>query len=228
MMENNNKILLVDDEPDILEFLSYNLEKEGYEVHIAENGLEGLNKAKDILPDLIVLDIMMPIMDGIQACKEIRKIKSLDNSIIVFLTARKEDYMQIEGLDSGADDYINKPIKPRLFASKINALLRRTKNDLEKSLVKVSGVIIDRDKYEVTVNDRKLNLPRKEFELLGLLMSKPGKVFQREFILSSVWGEDVYVTDRTIDVHIRKLREKIGEKYFITVKGVGYKFSEEL
>lgn len=221
------KILLVDDEPDIVEFLSYNLEKEGYKVYSASNGLDALDIAKQITPDLIVLDVMMPGMDGIETCIELKEQPSLANSVIVFLTARSEDYSQIAGLDAGGDDYISKPIKPRLFVSKVKSLLRRKVHPSNQTIVEeVKGIKIDRERYSVEKEGKPIVFPKKEFELLALLVSKPGHVFTREHILSSVWGQDVIVSDRTIDVHIRKLREKLGDSYIKTIKGVGYKFEE--
>lgn len=224
MNDNNYKILLVDDEPDILEFISYNLKKEGFEVHSANNGREAIEKAKQTCPDLILLDVMMPEMDGMETCAELRSIDSLKNTFITFLTARGEDYSQIAGFDAGADDYIIKPVKPRVLVSRIKAMLRRNTTIETPVTNEVEGLKIDRDRYVVLQNGNELTLPKKEFELLSLLISSPGKVFNREKILSSVWGEDVVVGDRTIDVHIRKLREKIGEQYIKTIKGVGYKF----
>jgi two-component system alkaline phosphatase synthesis response regulator PhoP len=223
---NGYKILLVDDEPDILTFLSYNLKKEGYEVFVANNGSEGLQVAKAIKPHLIVLDIMMPEMDGIETCRLLKEIPELKNSIITFLTARNEEYTQITGLDVGADDFITKPIKPRVFISRIKALLRRYKDETPvlSGLISLGTIKINTEKHMVYKNDKEIELPRKEFSLLLLLSSKPGKVFTREVILDTVWGDDVVVGDRTIDVHIRKLREKLGEEYIKTVKGVGYKF----
>lgn len=219
------KILLVDDEPDIIDLISYNLEKEGYEVRSATNGRDAISEAKNFLPDLILLDVMMPEMDGIETCVELREIESLRFAIIAFLTARGEDYSQIAGFDAGADDYIPKPIKPRVLLSRIQALLRRKSNsDSSDSQESVGGIIIDKEKYLVIHDEKELNLPKKEFELLALLMSKPGRVFTREVILNTIWGNDVVVGDRTIDVHIRKLREKIDNKIIKTVKGVGYKF----
>lgn len=228
-MSNNNeyKILLVDDEPDILEFLSYNLKKEGYSVFTANNGKEAVTVAKKETPHLIILDVMMPDMDGIETCREIRDIPGLKDVMIAFLTARSEDYSQIAGFDVGADDYINKPIKPRVLISRIKALLRRGANsDNSKSTDKVDmgGIKIDRERYLIIQDGKEINLPKKEFELLALLASKPGKVFTRDVILDKVWGGDVVVGDRTIDVHIRKLREKLGEDFIKTVKGIGYKF----
>ena len=223
MSLENFKILLVDDEPDILEIISYSLKSEGYLVYTAENGIKGVELAKKIKPHLIILDVMMPEMDGIEACEIIRNDLKSANSLIVFLSARGEDYTQIAGFNAGADDYITKPIKPKVLKSKIKSLLRRISKD-EEEVIKVGSLIIDRSGYKVSLSGKDISLPRKEFELLFLLCSKPGKVFKREFILESVWGRDVVVGDRTIDVHIRKLREKIGDQQFKTVKGIGYKF----
>lgn len=225
-MNAENKILLVDDEADILEFLSYNLKKEGYRVFTANNGKEALNIAKKEKPDLIILDVMMPGMDGIETCREIREQPELKQVMIAFLTARNEDYSQIAGFEVGADDYINKPIKPRVLISRIKALLRRNihAEPHTSENVDMGGIKIDRERYVVTKNGEDFSLPKKEFELLALLASKPGKVFTREVILDKVWGGDVVVGDRTIDVHIRKLREKLGEDFIKTVKGIGYKF----
>jgi len=220
---NSRKILLVDDEPDILEFLSYNLKKEGYTVFTALNGKEGIAIAKKEIPDMIVLDVMMPGMDGMEVCKELRKTDKVKNAVIAFLTARNEDYSQVAGFDSGADDYITKPIKPNVFISRIKALLKRSSKASAETIEEIGGIKIDRKKHLVTHNGKDHNLPKKEFELLSLLASKPGKVFRREEILNSVWKNSI-VGDRTIDVHINKLREKIGEDYFQTVKGIGYKF----
>ena len=216
------KILLVDDEPDIIELIRYHLEKEGYLVKTASNGVECLSTAKSFIPDLILLDVMMPEMDGIEACIELRKENVLKGTLIAFLTARSEDYSQVAGLDSGADDYIAKPIKPRVLLSKIKALLRRSRVNQVLKNDKVS-LEISREKYIVICNGKEFTLPKKEFELLALLFSKPGNVFSREAILTKVWGDDIVVVDRTIDVHIRKLREKIGNQFIKTVKGVGYK-----
>ncbi|MGZ3882878.1 MAG: response regulator transcription factor [Bacteroidia bacterium] len=220
------KILLVDDEEDILNFLTYNLKKEGYEVYAATNGHEGIELAKKHKPDLIVLDVMMPEMDGIETCRLIREHESLKSTLIVFLSARSEDYTQIAGFDSGADDYITKPIKPRVFISRVKALLRRIGGGSVKAekVLDFGAIKIDLEKYSVFKMDEEIMLPKKEFKLLELLVSKPGKVFTREFILDQIWGEEVVVGDRTIDVHVRKLREKLGEDYIKTVKGVGYKF----
>lgn len=222
-MNTGKKILLVDDEPDILEFLTYNLNKEGYTTYTASNGKEAIEVAKKESPDLIILDVMMPDMDGIETCSEIRSIPELKNVMITFLTARSEDYSQIAGFDVGADDYINKPIKPRVLISRIKALLRRSETS-EVHAEDLGGIKIDRERYLVIKDGEEITLPKKEFELIDLLASKPGKVFTREVILDSVWGGDVVVGDRTIDVHIRKLREKLGENFIRTVKGIGYTF----
>lgn len=226
MNNNEYKILLVDDEEDILEFLSYNLKKEGYNVFTANNGKEAVIVAKKENPHLIILDVMMPDMDGIETCREIREIPGLKDVMIAFLTARSEDYSQIAGFDVGADDYINKPIKPRVLISRIKALLRRgaTSDASKTDKVDMGGIKIDRERYVVVKDGKEISLPKKEFELLALLASKPGKVFTRDVILDSVWGGDVVVGDRTIDVHVRKLREKLGEDFIKTVKGIGYKF----
>jgi two-component system alkaline phosphatase synthesis response regulator PhoP len=222
------KILLVDDEPDILEIVGYNLSQEGYQVIKAENGKDGLKKAKKHKPQLIILDVMMPEMDGVETCEAIRKQPELANSIITFLTARSEDYSQVAGFEAGADDYITKPIKPKVLVSKVKALLRRLNADTvsNSEVLKLGNLVINRDEYKIYLNKKEIILPRKEFELLALLTSQPGKVFKREDILDKVWGNEVVVGGRTIDVHIRKLREKIGDKSFKTVKGVGYKFVE--
>jgi two-component system alkaline phosphatase synthesis response regulator PhoP len=220
----SHKILIVDDELDILEFLSYNLKKEGYEVFTAAGGDEAIAIAKKELPHLVLLDVMMPGLDGIEVCRELRAASGMDDVVIAFLTARSEDYSHIAGFDAGADDYINKPIKPRVLISRIKALLRRYPGGKEGEPLDMGGLRIDRESYLVIKDGTEINLPRKEFELLSLLASKPGKVFAREEILNKVWGEEVVVGDRTIDVHIRKLREKIGEDFIKTVKGVGYKF----
>jgi two-component system alkaline phosphatase synthesis response regulator PhoP len=225
MKKREIKILLVDDEPDILEIVGYNLSSEGYQVITAENGIEAVKKAKKEKPHLIILDVMMPEMDGIEACEQIRKNPDLSNTIITFLTARGEDYSQVAGFDAGADDYITKPIKPKVLISKVNALLRRLKDEEpSESVLKIGGLVINREEYKIMLKGEEIILPRKEFELLSLLATKPGKVFKREEILDKVWGNEVIVGGRTIDVHIRKLREKIGDKSFKTIKGVGYKF----
>lgn len=226
MKKKEIKILLVDDEPDILEIVGYNLSQEGYQIVTAVNGKEAIAKAKKELPQLIIMDVMMPEMDGMEACENIRKIPELSNVIIAFLTARSEDYSQVAGFDAGADDYIAKPIKPKLLVSKVKALLRRLKNEEKQNseTLNVGGIEINREEYKIVKDDIEIVLPRKEFELFYLLASKPGKVFKREEILDKVWGNEVVVGGRTIDVHIRKLREKIGEDLFKTIKGVGYKF----
>jgi two-component system alkaline phosphatase synthesis response regulator PhoP len=225
MEKKHTKILLVDDEPDILEIVGYNLKQEGYQIFTAANGKEAIAKAKKELPDLIIMDVMMPEMDGMEACENIRKIPELSNVIITFLTARSEDYSQVAGFDAGADDYIAKPIKPKLLVSKVKALLRRLKETEQNSeTLNVGGIEINREEYKIVKDDIEIALPRKEFELFYLLASKPGKVFKRDEILDKVWGNEVVVGGRTIDVHIRKLREKIGEDFFKTIKGVGYKF----
>ena len=224
MKKKDIKILLVDDEPDILEIVGYNLSSEGYQVITAENGFEGVKKAKKELPHLIILDVMMPEMDGIEACELIRKNPDLKNTIVTFLTARGEDYSQVAGFDAGADDYITKPIKPKVLVSKVKALLRRFKEEDVVNTVKIGTLEINREEYKIISKGKEIILPRKEFELLSLLASKPGKVFKRDEILDNVWGNEVVVGGRTIDVHIRKLREKLGDKSFKTVKGAGYKF----
>ena len=225
MKKKNTKILLVDDEPDILEIIGYNLAQEEYQIFTASNGKEAIAKAKKVIPDLIIMDVMMPEMDGMEACENIRKIPELSNVLITFLTARSEDYSQVAGFDAGADDYITKPIKPKLLVSKVKALLRRLK-DKEQNIdtLNVGGIEINREEYKIVKDNIEIVLPRKEFELFYLLASKPGKVFKRDEILDRVWGNEVVVGGRTIDVHIRKLREKIGEELFKTIKGVGYKF----
>ncbi len=218
------KILLVDDEPDILEFISYNLVKEGFEVFTCGNGKDAIQMARQERPQIIILDVMMPDLDGIETCRVIRETPELKDVLIAFLTARNEDYSQIAGFDAGADDYINKPIKPRVLVSRIKALLRRQGSIGEEEIVEMNGFFIDREKYLIKKDNQSINLPKKEFELISLLASRPGKVFTREDILKNVWGDDVVVGDRTIDVHIRKLREKLGDAYIRTIKGVGYKF----
>lgn len=227
----NYKILLVDDEPDIIEFIGYNLKKEGFTVSTATNGEEAVKIATNEGPHLIVLDVMMPGMDGIETCEEIRKINHLKDTLIVFLTARGEDYSQIAGFEAGADDYITKPIKPKVLISRVKALLKRYKTEESSTpvtendnRVTVGDLIIDREKYMVTSGKNELFLPKKEFELLLLLASKPDRVFTRDEIYAMVWGDNIIVGDRTIDVHIRKLREKIGQDHIKTIKGVGYKF----
>ncbi|MFM2037952.1 MAG: hypothetical protein RL432_891 [Bacteroidota bacterium] len=228
-METNkgHVILLVDDEQDILEFLSYTLQKEGYKVFTATNGEEAVKKVQEISPSLILMDVMMPQMDGIEACQIIRKDLNINQPIIAFLTARAEDYAQIAGFTAGADDYISKPIRPRLLISKIQSLLRRlTVGNNPNNGMQETGIVIDRERFVVIVEQQEFQLPKKEFELLELLASRPGKVFNREQILSLVWGNETVVGERTIDVHIRKLREKLGESYIRTIKGVGYTFNQ--
>lgn len=220
------KIVVVDDEEDITEILSYNLKKEGFQVYTASNGSEGVNLCKNILPDLVLLDVMMPGMDGVEVCETLRNNPSTANTLICFLTARSEDYSQIAGLDAGADDYIAKPIKMRVLVSRVKALLRRQETVVPKEKPE-SDLVIDRDKYTVYKSGEPVHLPKKEFELLALLASRPGIVFERDTILEKVWGTDIIVGDRTIDVHVRKLREKIGDEYIQTVKGIGYKFRPE-
>lgn len=230
MQQPQYRILLVDDEKDILEFIGYNLQKAGYEIYKSQDGREAVRLANEIRPHLILLDIMMPEMDGMETCEEIRKNKDLDQILIVFLTARGEDYSQIAGFEAGADDYLTKPIKPKVLISRINALLKRArrKDDLplpeERPADVQSDLIIDQDRFLIIKDGVEMVLPKKEFELLKLLISKPEKVFTREEIFSRVWGDNVIVGDRTIDVHIRKLREKIGEEHIKTIKGVGYKY----
>ena len=227
--DNTPRILLVDDEEDILEFVSYNLQREGFRVYTGRNGREAIELAGKIKPDLVILDVMMPEMDGIAACEEIRKLPVCKNVVIAFLTARGEDYSQIAGFEAGADDYITKPIRPKVLISRVKALLKRAggissdTNDNEK-IVNIGDIVIDKERYILKIDGKELTLPRKEFELLSLLVSKPDKVFTRDEIYKSVWGNNVIVGDRTIDVHIRKLREKIGNDHIRTLKGIGYKF----
>ncbi|MFZ9847027.1 MAG: response regulator transcription factor [Flavobacteriales bacterium] len=224
-----HKILIVDDDRDILEFLSYNLKKEGFEVFKAENGKIGLEVATQEIPDLILLDVMMPEMDGIETCYQIKEKPELKEVIVAFLTARNEDYSEISGLEAGADDYISKPVRPRVLISRIKALLRRKgKGGSEPAEDVKTSIVIDNSRYLAVKNGEEIVLPRKEFELLKLLLSEPGKVFLRHEILDKVWGTEVVVGDRTIDVHIRKLREKLGDDYLVTVKGVGYKYEEQI
>ncbi len=217
------KILIVDDEPDIIEILKYNLDKEGYDVKSANNGKKAVEKAKKYIPDIIILDVMMPEMDGIEACEELKKISKLSNTRIIFLSARGEDFTQIAAFDAGADDYVTKPVKPKILIKKISSISKRINNNLS-NVLDLGDIKIDKESYLITINKEDISLPRKEFELLYLLASKPGKVFSRDEIMAKVWGTQVIVGDRTIDVHIRKLREKIGDKCIKTIKGVGYKF----
>jgi two-component system alkaline phosphatase synthesis response regulator PhoP len=228
MSNNEYKILIVDDEPDILEFVGYNLEKEGYAVKTASSGKEALERAAKHQPHLILLDVMMPGMDGIETCDQLRKMPALKETMIAFLTARGEDYSQVAGFDAGADDYITKPIKPKVLISRIKALLRRQggQQDVVPKKLEFGDLVIDTDQYLIKYKGKKIDLPRKEFELLSLLVSRPGKVFPREEIMDKIWGNDVIVGGRTIDVHIRKLREKIGNDKIKTIKGVGYKFED--
>ena len=229
MEKSKIKILLVDDEPDILDFVSYNLKADGYKVHTASSGRSGVSKAREVKPDLILLDVMMPEMDGIEACDHIRRLPGLEHTIIAFLTARGEDYSQVAGFEAGADDYITKPVKPKVLMSRIKALLRRRPAPEQEvpGKIEFQDLIIDPERYHVELQGEVIELPRKEFELLSLLASKPGKVFTREEIMDRIWGTVVIVGGRTIDVHIRKLREKIGDDRIKTVKGVGYKFEIE-
>lgn len=226
MKNSDYRILLVDDEPDILEFVGYNLKRSEYQVYTASNGREAISVAKELTPHLIILDVMMPEMDGIETCAELRQIPSLSDTIIIFLTARSEDYSQLAGFEAGADDYISKPIKPGLLTSKVKALLRRWagQEQEKENLIKAGNITIDKERYLIIKADQEVVLPKKEFELLTLLANKPNKVFSREEIFAKVWGNNVVVGDRTIDVHVRKLREKIGPEYIKTIKGVGYKF----
>ncbi len=218
-------ILLVDDEQDIIDFLQYNLEREGYYVHTATNGQQAVDLFQKIKPAMIIMDVMMPVMDGIEACYAIRKLTTFPQPIIAFLTSRAEDYSQVAGFEAGADDYISKPIRPRLLISKVEALLRRIKVEtVANKIIEVGNVKVDRDRYIVVTAENEIQLPKKEFELLELLLSRPQKVFTREEILSTVWGNETIVGERTIDVHIRKLREKLGDDYIRTIKGVGYTF----
>ncbi|MEP3387883.1 MAG: response regulator transcription factor [Reichenbachiella sp.] len=224
-MSGSKKILVVDDEIDILDLLKYNLEKEGYQVEVADNGIKGVEVAQSFVPDLILLDIMMPGQDGVETCRQLREVKSLVNTFILFLTARVEEYSEIAAFDSGADDYLTKPIKPRALMSRINAIFRRSKKeeDVDEKIT-AGDLVIDRQSYVVTQNGKEFTLPKKEFELLFFLAQHPGKVFSRDDLLVNIWGTDVFVLARTVDVHIRKVREKIGDGYISTIKGVGYKF----
>ena len=225
MKNLSNKVLIVDDDPEIIEILNYNLVNSGFVTKSASNGLEAIKKAKKFIPDIILLDVMMPEMDGIEACIKIREIKILTNTRIIFLSARGEDFTQIAAFDAGADDYISKPVKPKILLKKISSIVKRlNRNNNPSGKLDLGEIIIDRESYLVTINKDEKNLPRKEFELLYLLATKPGKLFTREEIMLKVWGTEIFVGDRTIDVHIRKLRKKIGEKYIRTTKGVGYKF----
>ncbi len=220
------KVLVVDDEEPILELLKYNLEKEGYEVKVASNGHAGVEVAKKFKPDVVLLDIMMPQMDGVETCRQLRAMPDLVNTFIVFLTARSEEYSEVAAFDIGADDYITKPIKPRALMSRIQALLRRdSKGKTNSGVITLGDLVIDRTSYTIRLQGKEINLPKKEFELLFFLAQHPNKVFSRDDLLQNIWGSDVYVLARTVDVHIRKVREKIGDDYIATVKGVGYKFN---
>ncbi|MCU0393653.1 MAG: response regulator transcription factor [Thermoflexibacter sp.] len=227
MTQRKYKVLVVDDEPDIVELLQYNLEKEGYEVQTASNGKKALSIAKSFIPDLILLDIMMPEMDGVEACRQLRERPEMGNTYIVFLTARSEEYSEIAAFDVGADDFLTKPIRPRALMSRINALFRR---DVQKTspeehdIIRIAEFVIDKTSYTLLKGEEQITLPKKEFELLYFLASNPNKVFSRDDLLHHIWGADVYVLARTVDVHIRRVREKIGEDFITTVKGVGYKF----
>ncbi len=229
MKKKDTRILLVDDDPDVLEIVGYNLKNAGYQIFTAVNGKQAVTEAKKINPHLIILDVMMPVMDGVEACEQLRAIPELSETIITFLTARGEDYSQVAGFEAGADDYITKPVKPKVLVSKVKALLRRFKEveNPKSTILTVGDLIINHEEYKIVKAGKEIVLPRKEFELLALLASKPGRVFKRDEILNNVWGNDVVVGGRTIDVHIRKLREKIGDTSFKTVKGVGYKFVDE-
>lgn len=229
MAKNNQKILVVDDEVDILELLKYNLSKEGYDVKTASDGIKGVEVAKSFIPDLILLDIMMPKQDGVETCRQIREQPEMANTFVIFLTARSEEYSEVAAFDMGADDYITKPIKPRALISRINALFRRdSKKNKESNTITVGELIVDRTSYTVKNGEEKISLPKKEFELLYFLAQNPGKVFSRDELLQNIWGTDVYVLARTVDVHIRKVREKIGNDFITTVKGVGYKFDSTI
>lgn len=227
MDTSNIKILIVDDEKDIIEFLQYNFEKEGYQVYTARNGEKGRELAIKKKPDLIILDIMMPGMDGVELCSDLRSIPEFEDTLIIFLTARGEDYSQIAGFEVGADDYITKPVKPKVLLARVKALLKRkSKAKLEENVIDLSNIRIDRDKRNVQIEDESIHIPKIEFDLLVLMASHPGKIFSRDEIYSKIWGNEVYVSDRTLDVHIRKLREKIGKQHIKTIKGVGYGFNE--
>ena len=226
-MQKIAKILVVDDDPDIVEILSYNLSLAGYEIKSAVNGKEAVKKAKSFIPEIILLDVMMPKMDGIEACSKIKELSSLSNTVVIFLSARNDDFTQIAAFDAGGDDYISKPVKPKILLKKISSILKRmSSSSTESHVIDLGGIIINRNTYSVTKEKNELTLPKKEFELFYLLASKPGNVFTRDEIMDKVWGSQVIVGDRTIDVHIRKLREKIGDSYFKTIKGVGYKFTQ--
>lgn len=228
MGKQNQKVLVVDDEADILELLKYNLAKEGYQVKTASDGIKAVEVAASFVPDLILLDIMMPKQDGVETCRQIREMPEMANTFVIFLTARSEEYSEVAAFDMGADDYITKPIKPRALVSRINALFRReSKKTSESNIISIGALTVDRTSYTITIGEDKISLPKKEFELLYFLAQSPGKVFSRDELLQNIWGTDVYVLARTVDVHIRKVREKIGNDYITTVKGVGYKFDTE-
>ncbi|MCU0451020.1 MAG: response regulator transcription factor [Bernardetiaceae bacterium] len=230
MNPSGRKVLVVDDEPDIIEMLTYNLEKEGYEVRSAGNGRKAVQMAQSYVPDLILMDIMMPIMDGVEACRQIREMPELKEAFIIFLTARTEEYSEVAAFDNGADDYLNKPIKPRALMSRINALFRREQQKAlpdEHTTISVADLVIDRTSYTLVKAGQTIDLPKKEFELLFFLASNPDKVYNRDELLQNIWGADVYVLARTVDVHIRRIREKIGEHFIKTIKGVGYKFEPQ-
>ncbi len=225
-MNQEATILIVDDEPDIVEILRYNLEKEGFTTYSAGNGLDAVALAKQHIPDLILLDVMLPDMDGIETCETIRAIPELNKTIIAFLTARSEDYSEIAGFQAGADDYITKPIRPKVLVTRIQSLLRRKNSTTEEApVLKYKNIVLDKEKFQVTIDGKSLNMPNKEFKLLEILISKPEHVFSREEIYTLVWGKEIVVSDRTIDVHISKLREKLGEQYIFTIKGIGYVFA---
>ena len=224
-MKANSRILVVDDEQDIIELLEYNLTKEGYDVRTANNGMKAIEEAKDFLPQLILMDIMMPKMDGVEACRKIREIPKLKESYVIFLTARSEEFSEIAAFEAGADDFITKPIKPRALISRVSAFFRSSKATTEKESVVIKDLVIDRSSYTVMQGPNKIILPKKEFELLYFLANRPNTVFNRDELLKNIWGTDVYVVPRTVDVHIRKIREKIGEEYITTIKGIGYKFA---
>lgn len=225
-MADKRKILVVDDEKDILELLSYNLDKEGYHVKTASNGKKAVETARSFIPDLILLDIMMPEQDGVETCRQLRELSELNDTFIIFLTARAEEYSEVAGFDAGGDDYINKPIKPRALISRLGAMFRRKKKLAKKEdIIEIADLRIDKTSYSILVGKREITLPKKEFELLYFLAENPNKVYSRDELLKNIWGTDVYVLARTVDVHIRKVREKIGNGYISTVKGVGYKFA---
>jgi len=225
-MSDKRKILIVDDDKDILELLSYNLEKEGYNVKTAIDGIKGIEISKKFIPDLILLDIMMPEQDGVETCRQLREINDLNDTFIIFLTARAEEYSEIAGFEAGADDYLNKPIKPRALISRLDALFRRKKKMAKKEdVIEIGELRIDKTSYSISVGKRQVTLPKKEFELLYFLAENPNKVYTRDDLLKHIWGTDVFVLSRTVDVHIRKVREKIGDGYISTVKGVGYKLA---